>query len=221
MPDATSVRPLVAAAWLNIVLHVAGLAFAVVGMRPGTPVVPLSQRLEYLAQSPPAWCLGWAVWMLCAVALIGFLAAVALRLGAAAPLAQIGLMFAIAGAAFDLLCDAIYILVFPQIASWQPPPERMFLAIERITGIASMVIANGFYSVGVFMTTQALRGRKDLARYTVSPGYAVTGFGLLLAGAGFTGVAWHAEWATGPTIAGFCLWVLLVAYSLESAGAPA
>jgi hypothetical protein len=202
-------------AWVNVVLHVAALALAVVGMRPGTPLVPLAERLDYLARAPLGWTAGWAAWMGCALALVAFLAAVTWRLGEQAFLARLGLTVAVAGAAFDLFCDAVYVLVFPMLASHQPPPESSFVVLERITGIASLVIANGAYSVAILLVTLALRGRPGLVPFAVEVGYAVAGFGLLLAAAGFTGVPWHAEWATGPTIGLFCVWVVLVARSFE------
>ena len=44
-----TVRPLMALAWLNVFLHLVALALAAVGMRPGSPLVPLHERLSYLA----------------------------------------------------------------------------------------------------------------------------------------------------------------------------
>jgi hypothetical protein len=46
-------------------------------------------------------------------------------------------------------------------------------------------------------------------------GYAVGVAGLLLATTGFTGVPWHSQWAAPPTIGLFCIWVVLVARSVE------
>jgi hypothetical protein len=208
-------------AWLNVLVHVIGLAFAAFGMRPGTPLAPLPERLAYLARAPLGWSLGWGSWMLCAGALIAFLAAVAHRLGERADLARLGLMVAVAGGAFDICCDAVYIVVFPALAAAQPPSEALFLAVERVTGLASLVIANGGYSVGALLITLALRGRKGLVPYTVAVGYGVAGFGLLLAAAGFTGVPWHAAWATPPTIGLYCVWAVLVARSFEPGGRQA
>jgi hypothetical protein len=49
--------------------------------------------------------------------------------------------------------------------------------VERVTGIGSLVIANGGYSIAILLVTRALRG-------PAAPlGYAVGGFGLLLAAA--------------------------------------
>src|SRR5947209_7278642 len=45
-------QALVALAWLNVAVHVAGLALAAVGIRPGSPAVPLEERLDYLAGAP-------------------------------------------------------------------------------------------------------------------------------------------------------------------------
>lgn len=199
-------------AWLNVILHVVALALAALGMRPGTPAVELVDRLNYLAQAPAGWTVGWASWMLCAVALIAFLAALLHRLAEDAYLARVGLMVAIAGAAFDLFCDSLYIVVFPAMAANPTTNPATFVLVERVTGIASMVIANGAYSVAILLFALALRRTASLASIV---GYAVGLFGFLLCAAGFTGVPWHAEWATGPTIGLFCIWVVLVARALR------
>lgn len=208
---------LVRLAWLNVVLHVIALVLAAVGMRPGTPALPLAERLDYLAGAPLGWRLGWATWMLCAAALIAFLAVVLDRLGDQARLAQVGLVVAVAGAAFDLFCDSLYIVLFPMLAA-KPVAEDLFLTVEKATGIASLVIANGSYSISMLLFTAALRNVPARAPFTLATGCAVGGFGLLLAAAGYTGVPWHAEWATGPTIGLFCVWVLLVARTLDADG---
>jgi hypothetical protein len=128
MPRTPAVNALTVLAWLNVCLHIAGLALAAIGMRPGTPLVPLPERLSYLATAPLGWALGWAIWMSCAVLLIAFLAALTWRLRERGELARLGLTVAVAGAAFDLFCDAVYLLVFPMIASWRPPPEQLCAA---------------------------------------------------------------------------------------------
>jgi hypothetical protein len=219
----SAARPLCALtvlAWTNVVLHLAGLAFTAAWVRPGTPLAPLAERLAYLAGTPPGWSLGWATWMLCAVALVTFLAAAAQRLGESAALAPLGVTVAAVGAGFDLCCDSVYILVFPRLAAWQSLQEPLFLILERITGIVSLVIANGAYSVAALLLTLDLRGRPGLVPLTVAAGYGVFGFGLLAAAAGFTGVPWHAAGATVPTIGLFCVWVVLVARSLQPGRAP-
>src|SRR5262245_8626081 len=124
-------------------MHLIALVLAAIGMRPGTPLVSLSERLAYLADRPAGWTLGWVIWMGCAMVLVAFLAALAHRLGEDVRLAQFGLMIAVAGAAFDLMCDSVYIVVLPMLASRWPESEVVFLTVERVTGIGSLVIANG------------------------------------------------------------------------------
>lgn len=226
-------------AWLNVVLHMLGLVLAVIGMRPGTALVPLADRLQYLAQGPLLWSAGWLTWMACAGALVAFLAELArclsfldrpgvvLRpaLGAEAGWLAVGL--ALAGAAIDLFCDAGHITLLPMIASVcldhssslagraGPDTAALFLVVDRLLNVGGLVVANGLYSVGILLVTMGLPGRIHPSPHVTALGYGVFGFGMLLVGAGFTGVAWHAEWATAPTIGLFCLWVICVARAVQ------
>src|SRR5262249_48566706 len=106
-------RALLGLAWLNVVLHGAGLGFATLGMRPGTPLAALPDRLASLARFPLGWSLGWGVWMLCALALVGFCAVLAYYLREPADLVRLALMVVTAGGAFDLFCDAVFVTVLP------------------------------------------------------------------------------------------------------------
>jgi hypothetical protein len=201
-------------AWSNVFLHIVGLVLAAFGMSPGTPLVPLPQRLEYLAAAPWGWTLGWTTWMACGVLLVVFLAVVAERVGQSDGLVRLGLVIAVAGVTFDLFCDSVYLVVFPLIAAARPPAELLFLAVERLTTVGSLVIANGAYSVATLLFSRGLQKQARLGRGTVGLGYGVGAAGLLLAAAGFTNVPWHIAWATAVTIGLFCLWVVLVARSL-------
>src|SRR5438309_11408370 len=90
-------------AWLNVALHVIGLAIIIIGMKPGTPMVSLAERLAYLSKSPPGWTIGWGVWMLCALCLIAFCAELARRLPSHySYAAQLAVILAAAGGAIDL-----------------------------------------------------------------------------------------------------------------------
>jgi hypothetical protein len=219
MPRIPDTRTLTVLAWLNVLWHVAGLALAGIGMGPGTPLVSLRERMTYLAAAPVGWTFGWVSWMICALLLVAYLAVLVHRLGETAELARFGLLIAIAGLPIDLLCDSMFIVVLPMIASWQPPAEQLFLAVERATGIGSLVVANGAYSVAILMVSRVLQNRASIGLGTVMLGYAVGMGGLLLVAAGFTGVAWHAQWATPPTIGLFCVWLVLVARSIERGNA--
>jgi hypothetical protein len=208
-------------AWLNVVLHVAGLAFAALGMAPGTPLAGLDERVHYLATYPLGWSLGWGTWMLCTLALIAFLAALARHLPEDRDTARLGIILAAVGGGVDLLCDVVYIRVLPLIAArYGPSAELLFLTVERLAMAGGAIVANGLYSIGTLLLTLCLRQRKGLLPFTVGLGYAVFGFGMLLSAAGFCDDTRYLAWATGPTIGGFCLWTLCVAWSLERSPHP-
>ncbi len=210
VPKAIS-RSLVALAWLNVALHLAGLVLAATALRPGSPLVPLGERLAYLDGDPLGWRIAWSVWMLCALGLVSFFAAVTWQVEALEPprLARLGLTIALVGAGFDLSCDIVFLVAFPPLAAGS---TQLFLIVEGVTQFVSLFVANGAYSVGILL--MALQLRQRVGRWTSGVGYAVAAFGLLLAAAGVTGVPWHA-YASGPAIGLFCVWVVLVARELE------
>jgi hypothetical protein len=208
-------------AWLNVVLHVAGLAFAAFGMSPGTPLVGLDERVSYLAQYPLGWSLGWGTWMLCTLALIAFFAVLARHLPEHRDAAGLAILLAAVGGGVDLLCDVVYIRVLPLIASrYSPPAELLFLTVERLAMAGGAIVANGLYSIGTLLLTLCLRRRTGLLPFTVGLGYAVFGFGMLLSAAGFFDETRYLAWATGPTIGSFCLWTLCVAWSVDRSPQP-
>jgi hypothetical protein len=206
-------RPLQTLAWVNALLHGAGLLFVALCMRPGTPAAELSARIAYLQEHPLGWSVGWCVWMLCVPTLVSFLILTARQLPEHATLPRLAFIIAVAGAGFDLFCDAAYIVVLPHVAGQQNP--ALFQTVEKLLAIGSLFVANGFYSAATLLMTLALRERGGLQHCTVPVGYGVAGFGFALAAAAFTGWPWHVEWTAGLTIGLFCTWVLLVAYSLE------
>jgi hypothetical protein len=207
-------RILTLTAWLNVGLHVVGLALAVTGMRPGTPLVPAAERAAYLAGRPLLWSLGWTTWMLCALALVAFLAALARAVPEAGAVMGPVVMLAAAGAAIDLLCDALYITVLPDLA--RDGPGRLFLAVERALGVGGVVVANGLYSVAVLLATLALRVRPAAPAFVRALGYATFAAGMLMVAAGFTGDPRQLALATGPTILCFMAWTVGVARSLRA-----
>ena len=207
-------RPLTLAAWLNVGLHLAGLAVAVFGLRPGTPLVPVAERMAYLAGRPAAWSLGWAAWMLCALALVGFLAVLAHAVPESGAILGPALTLAAAGAAVDLVCDTLYITVLPGLAGDGPTP--LFLAVERALGAGGVVVANGLYSVATLLATLGLRSRPAVPFAVLWLGYATFAGGMLMVTAGFTGDPRHLQIATGVTILPYMAWTLGAARALRS-----
>ncbi|MBI1830495.1 MAG: hypothetical protein HYR84_03480 [Planctomycetes bacterium] len=204
-------------AWLNVLLHVAGLGLAAIGMRPGTPAAPLAERVEYLASQPYGWTLGWSIWMTFVPAVVAFFACAAQRLEGTNGPARLACGVVVVAGGVDLCCDTIFLIVLPRVAAEQPLAEGFFLTLERATGAVSLIVANGLYSIGSLLLTIALHGRASASPWVLAAGYGVAAFGFLLAAAGFTGVPWHVEWATGPTIGLFCIFTVLVARELHAA----
>jgi hypothetical protein len=205
------IRPsLWALAWTNVALHLAGLAVAWFAMRPGSPLSPLTERMAYLADRPPAWVLGWGIWMLCALVLVAFMAAVRRALPGDPLAAQLALVFTAAGMAVDLLCDVLQIQVLPIAAAAQP---AVFLAFERLAFTGGLTVANGLYIVGVLLMSLCLRGVARTSTLLVGWTTVVSGFAL--AAAGFVPSAGLLQAATGLTIGAYCVWTVLVARDLR------
>lgn len=205
-PEALLTDRLTVAAWANVVLHVLGLSAAVVWMRPGTATFPLAERMAYLATAPGGWRAGWALWALCALALLAFLGFLAARRPGAAT--QAAFAIACAGAAVDLTCDTLFATVLPRAAVGAP---ETFVLLERGLSAASLTVANGLYSVAVLVAGRRL-GLAEAAekrQRVLALGTFIAG--AFLAAAGLTGDPRHVELATGPTLALFMGWTLVVA----------
>jgi hypothetical protein len=218
IPFLTGNRLLTYLAWANVAVHALALALAWFGMRPGSPAFDLDTRRAYLAGQPLAWSLGWGSWMACAALQVAFYAELARHLPEHPHAARLAVTVACAGAAVDLFCDALFITVLPGVAAGGKEAEPVFLALERLGGAGGLIVANGFYVLATLILTLCLRGRAGLAPYTIEAGLGVFVFGIQLSAAGFTGVPWHAEALTGPTIGCFCVWVVLAARSFSSPG---
>jgi len=105
-------RALTAAGALNVGAHAAGLGLALAGMRQGSPLVPLNDRMAYLASRPLPWTLAWGVWMLCAQE---------------PHLARRALAVCAVGAAVDLFFDVGQMVTLPELAALRPPQPALFV----------------------------------------------------------------------------------------------
>jgi hypothetical protein len=215
-PDSSVPSLLPALAWTNVGLHAAGLAIAWFGMRPGSVIAPLAERMSYLAGRPAGWTWGWGVWMLCTLALVAFMAALrhyARGAGGHPLAAQLALVFTAAGMAADLLADAIQIQVLPFVAQAGAGSPALFLAFERFALTAGATIANGLYTTGVLLMTAALRGA--VGRLAWIAGWATVAAGAVMAVSGLLPAPALLALATGPTLGFYSVWTLLVARDLR------
>src|SRR6476620_6767207 len=125
---AATLRQLAALAWLNVLLHGLGLIVAWFGLRPGSVVAPLGERIAYLAADPAIWRWGWGIWMLCSVVLVAYMAVLDRLLPLRSAAARLALVLTAAGMAIDLLCDGLQIGVLPLVAATGPSAAPLFLA---------------------------------------------------------------------------------------------
>jgi len=199
---------------VNVALHAAGLAAAWFGLRPGSAVfAPLAERMAYLAHRPAAWVWGWGIWMLCALVLVAFMAALRRQLPGDPLAGQLALAFSSAGMAVDLLCEVVQIQVLPVAAAAGPSQPDLFRAFERLAFTGGVTVANGLYTIGILLMSHCLRGiARTPARLA---GWVTVISGLALAATGLD--LWPAllQALTGLTIASYCLWTVLVARDLR------
>ncbi|MFL6264193.1 MAG: hypothetical protein ACJ76Y_31290 [Thermoanaerobaculia bacterium] len=214
LPDAGGWAParlLPALAWANVALHGAGLAAAWLWMRPGSIVSPLTERIAFLSGRPLGWSLGWGVWMLCTLLLVGYIATLRRLAPDCSLAAQLALVFTAAGMAVDLLADALQIQVLPLAARSAQP---LFLAFERLALTGGATVANGLYTIGVLLMTLALRSQ--IGKSARAAGAATVAAGALMALSGLLPSPELLAASTGPTIGFYSLWTLLVARDLKS-----
>ena len=192
----------------NVAFHFVGLALGATLMRAGSIVTPFEERWRFLAGHPGGWALGWAAWMLSALAFVAFMEQLVRRV----PTARLALVLGAMGASVDLVGDSVQMLVLPLIASSEPGPSALFLACERAANVAGLIVANGLYSLAVVVATLELRGHAVAA--TASLTFVA---GALMVLGGILDAPALVVISAGPTILGYCSWVLLVAWTPEPA----
>ena len=134
----------------------AGLVMLVV-IRYGIPAgeSDLSARIAYVGNHLLAWRLGWLVWNLAAISLLGFFVVLAARWRERAPiLCGLALLCAAAGLAADLGAESILAVVSPGLRG------ETYAVVESIAVALTGYLGNGLYAVGGILLTVA--GRRDL-----------------------------------------------------------
>jgi len=194
-------------AWGNVFLHGVGLVLALFGMRPGSPLVPLPERMAYLASHPAGWIWGWGVWMICSLLLLGYVAALRGCLPERSLAADLALTLTAAGMGADLLCDVIQIRGLPLATASEP----LFVSLEAVAFTGGATVANGLYTFAVLILTLRLR----IGPWSRLAGFATVVFGAAMAAAGLIPSPRLLELATGPTIGFYSLWTILMARDLR------
>jgi hypothetical protein len=181
-----------------------------IGLRPGSTIIPLADRMAYLASQPPAWKWGWGLWMLCALALVAYIAVLRRQLPGDPLAARLALKFTTAGMLVDLSCDVLQMEMLPLAASLG---SSVFLGYERLAFTGGLTIANGLYTVGLLLMNLSLRGIARAPARIVGWVAVVSGFAL--AATGLVPSPLLLQTATGLTIGAYSLWTVLVARDLR------
>jgi len=169
--------------------------------------------MSYLAARPAAWSWGWGIWMLCALVLVAYMAALRRVLPGDPFAAQLALVLAATGMAVDLLCDVTQIQILPLAAGAGPARSEVFLAFDRLASAGGLTVANGLYTLGVLLMNLSLRGA--VRAPALLAGWMSVVSGSALAAAGLLPSPLLLQTATGLTIGFYCLWTVLVARDLR------
>lgn len=189
-----------------------GLTFAQRAMRLGSPLVPVADRMAYLAGRPPGWAWGWGLWMVCALLLLAYVAALRSRLPGRSLSADLALALTAAGVGVDLLCDVIQIRGLPLAAA--SGSEALFLSLEALAFTGGLTAANGLYTAAILLLTLGL-GREIGPEARIF-GFGTVIFGTIMAVAGLIPLpSYLLESSTGLTVLLFAMWTLRVAKDLQ------
>lgn len=156
MPEVAS-RQAATAAYIAAAVNLAAGLVMLVAIRYGIPAgeSDLSARIAYVGNHLLAWRLGWLVWNLAAISLLGFFVVLAARWRERAPiLCGLALLCAAAGLAADLGAETILVVVSPGLRG------ETYAVVESIAVALTGYLGNGLYAVGGILLTVA--GRRDL-----------------------------------------------------------
>lgn len=149
------------APWLCVAIHAVALFLMAVCLQPGTAIESdLAIRADYIAGHVTAWTIGWSMWILAAVSLVGFYAWWGSRLDNQYTTIAI---LAVVITAFGMVCDfsgegsLILLLVDRLTNTTGGSLNTLQLAdagnIERTFTLLSAGAANGLYTLGGIMLT--------------------------------------------------------------------
>ncbi len=145
------------AAYVAAAVNLAAGLVMLPALRHGIPAgeSDLSARIAYVAEHTITWRMGWLVWNLAAISLLGFFVALAARWRQRAPiLCGLALLCAAGGLAADLGAETILAVVSPGLQ------EETFAVVESIAVALTGYLGNGLYAVGGILLTWS--GRREL-----------------------------------------------------------
>ncbi len=152
------------APWLCVTIHGMALLMMATELWPGTIIESdLGTRADYIAVHVTAWTIGWSIWILAAVSLVGFYAWWGSRLvvgqtsSAANRRATIATL-AVVITAFGMVCDfsgegSLILLLVDRLTNTKPGSLNALQHFGRAFTLLSAGAANGLYAAGGIMLT--------------------------------------------------------------------
>jgi hypothetical protein len=174
MADATP-RHAPTAAYLAAAVNLAAGLVMLLALMHGLPAGEnlLSARIAYVGDHTLAWRVGWLVWNLAAISLLGFFVVLSACWRERAPiLCGLALLCAAGGLAADLGAETILAVVSPSLHG------ETYAVVESIAVALTGYLGNGLYAVAGILLTWA--GRRELPPGLLWLGAAVWGAALWL-----------------------------------------
>lgn len=170
------------------------------GLRHGTELFPLADRIAFVEGHPLLWRAGWCVWMAAALSLLAFYAWWGARVTARAAFAAF--LVAAAGLCCDLSAESLFVC-------WLP---RDFERIQAVGTFLTGGMANGLYTVaGIILTLSTPNLRGGLRAWA----WLAWGAGILLSVFAFAGSAIGSAVSATALFLLFCPWVAVAGRSLR------
>jgi len=170
------------------------------GLRHGTEIAPLADRIAFVEGHPLLWRAGWCVWMAAAISLLGFYAWWGCRVPGRASVAAF--LVATAGLCCDLAAESLFV-------GWLP---RDFERIQDAGTFLTGGMANGLYTVsGILLTLATPNLRAGLRAWA----WLAWGSGIFMSVFAFAGSPTGTAVSATALFLLFCPWVVVAGRALR------
>ncbi|MFI5401821.1 MAG: hypothetical protein ACHQ1G_02715 [Planctomycetota bacterium] len=170
------------------------------GLRHGTEMAPLADRIRFVESHPLLWRAGWCVWMAAAISLLGAYAWWAARIPSRAGL--LGFLVAAAGRCCDLSAEALFV-------GWLPDD---FARIQSAGTFLTGGMANGLYTVAGILLTRATPNLRGGLRVWAWCAWTA---GILLSVSAFAGAPMASAVSATALFLLFCPWIAVLGRALR------
>lgn len=158
-------------AWFAAAAHLVAAAAMLLFLREGLPGFSEQHRLAHMHAHPLAWAGGWLLWHVAAISLVALYVVLALRIRGVLTITAVAA--ATAGLAIDILCEAKYIGVLPNLRGEE------FARLDRELEVLIGYAANGLYTAAFALIVFA--GWRLLPKLALVLSGPVVGSGIALA----------------------------------------